>query len=393
MPDRREAFHRPLTLPGRLVRVLGAAEIISARGGLVQLQCIRSEHPGDEPRQGVGRMGIVLLAVPRSFGLPIDLAGMADLLVLRDPDPGVWAQLAADISDGVVRAAELVDDSDFDGSGSSMHEPGTLRLARSYERLAADLINAGWASVFGDGGEFVLSPPRRAPIREVTSEEFVELIDTTEPVSTPVDPVEVELADENLFGVFASNRLGGSSALLAMSGADRDSNLVALRNPAALGLERVDDNPWSISASPVSCSALGLSSGDEYDHSAWDGVADWETLSQLWATHDHRRSAYWLMVELNAVEIDPPVWLPAGQVFEQTAFTGRQTLATTAETVTLVSPQSRSTLLLPAYCLDSHLGSPTSDPMRATPLRSPLPRGSMQGQVWRQRVAARGGAL
>jgi hypothetical protein len=319
---------------------------------------------------------------------------MAHLLVLHEPDRRVWEWLAHDLSVGAVRAAELVAEFTVDKPGPSAHRTGTLTIDRSDDALASLLIDTGWTNVApGSSRELVLAPPKLSPAREVSRDEFRELIDTNEPISTRVNPREVSLTDEELFDLFSSNRLGGSSALLAMSGATPRSDSVELRNPAALGLKRVDREPWSIVAPPIVCSAVALSSGCDIDPGAWEGFAESETLGQLWASHDPGNADYWLMIELETGDVDPPVWLPAGQVFEQTTFTGRQTLATTADAGTLVSPGRRTTLLLPAYCLDQHLDSPASDPMRATPFSAPLPRGSMQGRVWQERIAALGGVL
>ncbi len=236
-------------------------------------------------------------------------------------------------------------------------------------------------------------PAESSPNRSVSLEEFGQLIEGDEPVSALVDPHEVSSDDEQLFGVFASHRLGGSSALLAMSGAGAaewmEDRRLELRNPAALALERVDRDPWSIVTPPVRSVVLGLDSGN--DAPSWARFEEPDAVSQLWETRDRDRADFWLMIELTAPEADPPVWMPAGQIFEQMSFTGRQTLATTAAAGTLVSPGRRSTLLLPAFCLDRHLGPPASDPMRATPLRSPLPQGATQRRVWWQTIAARGG--
>ncbi|MFM9499833.1 hypothetical protein ACKI1Q_40410 [Streptomyces galilaeus] len=264
------------------------------------------------------------------------------------------------------------------------------------EEIVSALLYHGWMRIASHEQQVMLAPPAESfPSRSVSGEDFGRLIESDEPVSTLVDPHEIRPDDEQqLFGVFAAHRLGGSSALLAMSGAgaasrSTEDRRVELRNPAALGLERVDRDPWSIVTSPVRCAVLGLESSD--DAPSWPLFMEPDAISQLWETRDCDRADFWLMIELTASEADPPVWMPAGQIFEQMSFTGRQTLATTAGAGTLVSPGRRSTLLLPAFCLDQHLGSPQRDPMRATPLRCPLPQGATQDRVWRQRIITRGG--
>jgi hypothetical protein len=332
----------------------------------------------------------LLVAVPDTFGYVASAAGTVELLV-RDPEPGVWRALAHDLNVGAALAAQLVPDLAVRESPRSGYRMGTLTVDYANEDVVGALFNAGWTSVDDISRRFVLTPPRPSPPRVVARDEFCDLIEGNESVATFVDPREVSLGDEGLFGVFAARQLGGSSALLALSGAKPDSSSVALLNPAALGLERVDHQPWSITASPVKCSVLALTSATREEPGAWESFADPEAVGQLWGTHSAGHADYWLTIELEALEVDPPVWLPAGQVFEQTRFTGRQTLAIRSDAGALVSPGRRATLLLPAYCLDRHLGSPMSDPMPATPFLAPLPSESMQQRVWQQRTAARGG--
>lgn len=339
-------------------------------------------------------MAVLVVAV-RQDGERTGVAGLTDLLVVRELGSDAWAHLAVDLRAGRVIGAAVTTESGSDAWQLVYAAPSGLLVDSAEEEIVCDLIDHGWTRITGHGQQVVLAPPTESsPNRSVPDEEFGQLIEGDEPVSTLVDPHEVSLDDEQLFGVFASHCLGGSSALLAMSGAGEASSRMEdrrleLRNPAALGLERVDRDPWSIITSPVRCVVLGLGSWD--DAPSWDSFVEPDAVSQLWETRSRDRADFWLMIELTASAVDPPVWLPAGQIFEQMSFTGRQTLATTAAAGTLVSPGRRSTLLLPAFCLDRHLGSPAGDPMRATPLRSPLPQGATQDQVWRQRIVARGG--
>ncbi|MFF4391140.1 hypothetical protein ACFY0G_30805 [Streptomyces sp. NPDC001552] len=339
-------------------------------------------------------MAVLVVAV-RPDGERTGVADLADVLIVRELGSETWARLAVDLRVGKVIGAAVTSESRSDAWQLVHAAHRGLLVDSAEEEIVSALIHHGWMRIASHKQQVVLVPPAESsPNRSVASEEFGQLIEGDEPVSTLVDPHEVSLDDEQLFGVFASHRLGGSSALLAMSGADvascrMEDRRLELRNPAALGLERVDRDPWSIVTPPVRCVVLGLASRD--DAPSWTLFAEPDAVSQLWETRDRNRADFWLMIELTASEVDPPVWMPAGQIFEQKSFTGRQTLATTAAAGTLVTPGRRSTLLLPAFCLDRHLGSPASDPMRVTPLRSPLPRGATQDRVWWQRIVARGG--
>lgn len=339
-------------------------------------------------------MAVLLVAV-RQDGERTGVADLADVFVVRELGSDTWARLAVDLRVGRVIGAAVTSESRSDAWQVVYAAPRGLLVDIAEEEIVSVLIDHGWTRITGHEQQVVLAPPAESsPNRSVPGEEFGQLIEGDEPVSTFVDPHEVSLDAEQLFGVFASHRLGGSSALLAMSGAGGASSRMEdprleLRNPAALDLERVDRDPWSIVTSPVRCVVLGLGSWDEAP--SWEPFVEPDAVSQLWETRDRDRADFWLMIQLTASEVDPPVWMPAGQIFEQMSFTGRQTLATTAAAGTLVSAGRRSTLLFPAFCLDRHLGSPAGDPMRATPLRSPLPQGATQDRVWWQRIVARGG--
>ncbi|MFD5836195.1 hypothetical protein ACFWHV_21885 [Streptomyces collinus] len=336
-------------------------------------------------------MAVLVVAV-RQDGTGV--ADLADVFVVRELGAETWARLAVDLRVGKVTGAAVTSESRSDAWQLVHAAHRGLLVDSTEEEILSALIYHGWMRIASHEQQVMLAPPAESfPNRSVSGKKFRQLIESDEPVSTLVDPHEVR-PDDELFGVFATNRMGGSSALLAMSGAGAagrrtEDCRLELRNPAALGLERVDRDPWSMVTPPVQCTARGLTSRD--DPLSWTLFAEPEAVSQLWETRDRDGADFWLMIELTASEADPPVWMPAGQIFEQMSFTGRQTLATTAAAGTLVSPGRRSTLLLPAFCLDRHLGSPTSDPMRATPLRSPLPRGATQERVWWQRIVAREG--
>lgn len=83
-----------------------------------------------------------------------------------------------------------------------------------------------------------------------------------------------------------------------MSGARSDSDSLALLNPAAPGLQRLDNMPLSIAASPIACSATALSFRSRIDHSAWDHFADSEAVRAV----RYRRGPF------HPDEMDSPRW-------------------------------------------------------------------------------------
>jgi hypothetical protein len=333
----------------------------------------------------------VLLAAPG----PEPAEGLRDADWDVDADPGTaeWLRLAAGLRDGRIAGAALVAQDDEEGRRLAISRPGALVVAADAERTVVKLRRLGW-DLQGDDGPLVLRPPGpgagviEAPMLDPGT--FAAVIGGLEPAATLVDARAVELDDDGLFGCFAAGRLGGANALLSLSGARADGpQELVLRNPAALGLERADARPSSLAGLArrglIACEARGLSRTD-----ALDGE-DEPLLAELWAASDrHTWTGYWLVLRLHAPRVDPPVWIPAGQVFEQRGRTGRQTLAAATGVGTVVAPGQAVSLLVPAVCLDPHLGSPAVDPMGVTPLRVPLPGVGLQDDVWRTRQAVRG---
>jgi len=319
------------------------------------------------------------------------LAALGGRLVVDDLGADTWPRLAVALQSGTISGAAVVHEFSDAALRLTGVRFGHLVVAPAERHVVEDLARQGWMSSDGVEDHLVFAPPGGpAAARAVSAEDFAEAIEGSAPQVTTVELRDVRLSDESLFGPFASTRLGGSAALLSLSGADVDDDRVGLRNPAALGLERVDHDERSIAthvqAQRVRYTAVGLSSQDAAVR--WEGFADPEAASGLWAAREPE-TPFWVMVEFAAPSVDPPVWLPAGQIFEQQTLTGRQTLATATGVGTVVSPGRLTALLLPAYCLDPHLGSPMGDPMGATPFRVPIAPGPTQEQVWWQRTAAR----
>jgi len=343
--------------------------------------------------KNVPAMGTLVLAVRREDFGRSGIFGVTEHVVVHHIGPDTWPRVATGLISGTIIGAAVVHEISIEELPSATERRGELFVFQSEAELVEVLEDQGWTVRDRWDTGVVLAPPD-APIAvtEISAEEFSRRIAEPEPLSTTVDPREVQLDDDRLFGMFASTGLGGSSALLALSGARPGELSVELRNPAALGLVRVDNDPRSVVAATgagiLHCKAIGLSGLDEPER--WDCFVDGEAMSVLWGSRGFNEERFSLMVELAAPDLDPPVWLPAGQIFEQLAFNGRQTLATCTGVNTVVSPGRLTAFLLPAFCLDQHLLSPTSDQMRATPFRMPISPGMTQEEAWSQRAAALG---
>jgi hypothetical protein len=316
--------------------------------------------------------------------------GGARFGVVDDPGVDDWSRLASELVDGTVVGAAYVRALSAQVLPRAAGRTGAVLVEPAAANVVGWLIEQGWA-IESDELWFVLLPPAAQP-RVVAAEDFAGLVDSAVPAVVHLPLADASPDDERLFGGLATTRAGGSCALLSLSGARPGDEAVLLHNPAALGLARVDNDARSLAAhattGAVRCTALGLSDADE--QAGLDRFDDVAACAELWDSRDRGRNQFWLILELVAPAVDPPVWVPAGQVFEQFGLNGRQTLATSTGLNTVVAPGRITTVLTPAFCLDAHLASPSADPMRATPLRVPLAPGATQEQVWRQRATARG---
>lgn len=200
-------------------------------------------------------------------------------------------------------------------------------------------------------------------------------------------PVNQPLADIGLFADLAASRQGGSSALMALSGAYGARETVLLRNPAALELD-VERNPESISylveTSIISVRAIGASFGMGPERFELDGFSDPVAVRDVWAL-DERRSGFAIVLQITAV-VDPVVAIPSGHIFEQATINGVQTLAISSATSIVIGEGMSVTRVVPAWCLNSDLSPPSGQGLRLTPLRARYPSGTDQGDVWRDRA-------
>lgn len=196
-----------------------------------------------------------------------------------------------------------------------------------------------------------------------------------------------DLADDTLFGEFASTRRGGSSALMALSGATPGEGSVVLRNPAGLDLD-ISSSSGSLSylaeRGAVSVSCVGASSDTSGSQLELDGFPDAEAARKHWLNQERRASGFWIIIQVQAL-VDPPVGIPPGHVFEQRSVNGVQTLAATTAQSYVVNPGPPLTAAIPAWCLNAKLGLPNGQQLRLTPLRARYTEDMSQADVWRDR--------
>lgn len=249
------------------------------------------------------------------------------------------------------------------------------------------LKHAGWLPEFRDG-YVVWRAPERSAVREVDAVEFARGLFGPDPLLTVVTG-EQPLDDYAVFGELSASRLGGSCALLALSGGHPGDQEVRLGNLAALALDRdTSSNSLSslTSSGAIKVSAVGASRETSRHSLVLDGFADIEAAEHAWdAAENASWGGYFLLIQVAAV-VDPRVGIPPGHIFEQLGMNGVQTLAVAspqAFTVTVGSPQ---TMVLPAWCLNQNLQAPSGQPVRATPLRARYDSRTSQGGVWTDRA-------
>jgi hypothetical protein len=344
---------------------------------------------------------LVVAPTPRK-SIELTELGETGYVVVGDADPTTMERLAVELRASSIEGAVLLTELRVDRFPLAREFPRHLVVDEPDEHLVDELGSLGWTQLDQFEGRVVLAPPAlSSTVRLVSRQEFAAGIDGSEPLATEIDVERVRLDDEALFGVFASSQLGGSCALLSLSGDGQASHgTLRLRNPAALGLERADSHPDSLSVrateGSVVYSAIGLSArgspeawSEREELEGWREFEDTAAARQLWDSPERTDRDYWVVLQLRAPTMDPPVWMPAGQIFEQQRRTGRQTLATTAPVGAVVTPGHPTTLAVPTFCLDPQLRGPAEDPMRLTPLRVRAHAGTTQGAAWQARHLAR----
>ena len=244
------------------------------------------------------------------------------------------------------------------------------------------LDEMGWAAeIFNE--LLVWAPP---PSRRQSHRRFAAEIAGSTPRSTTVR-VDHELADDSLFGEFASTRRGGSSALMALSGATPGEGAVMLRNPAGLDLD-VSSSRGSVSdlveQGVISVSCVGASWDTRDSELDLYGFPDADAARDYWLSLEKGAGGFWMVIQVQAL-VDPPVGIPPGHVFEQRSINGVQTLAVTTAQSFVVIPGPPLTAAVPAWCLNAKLAPPAGQQLRLTPFRVRYTEDMSQEDVWRDR--------
>lgn len=224
-------------------------------------------------------------------------------------------------------------------------------------------------------------------VRQVeTVIEFRESLHSDLPTAIDVSMSDGRVAEADLaslLGELADPRVGGAVALLMLSGATHASMSVRLRNPAALDLDWIDDER-SISCQQqlgaVVVRAIGLSNSSDVDTT---GFREPEELLRM-RSHLPTSWTYALMLEAEA-HLDPELFVPVGEVFEQSTVNSTQTLAASASASAVVTPGRLGRMVLPMWCLNASLSPPRGEPVQPTPLRARYSGVESQQDVWAER--------
>jgi hypothetical protein len=252
----------------------------------------------------------------------------------------------------------------------------------------------------------ILSPgnteEKRSQVQEVESpEEYERFLFSERPVFARLGMAALESprAWREWFGELAEPEIGGAVALLALSGARPDSSEILLRNPAALGLKVIRDDPSTLSTycrrKKLEVVAYGGSWGkfeqqtmafeQEFSRRRHHDYPMEEIMGQAHGEllHAHRSSQgtnYFILLGVEAID-DPEVVIPTGAIFEQSSLNGVQTLAAANPRKFQIDVGQFLPIALPAWCLNRSLSPPAGEPVRPTPLVYPGGGGG-QGAVW-----------
>ena len=309
-----------------------------------------------------------------------------EVRVVQDPTDDQLSSALALVSRGEVLSGALLEEL-----------PSADRRWLAYEffhKLVTDRrVNTGQLEALGWQANVrewytVWTPPAPA---DTARAEFAEGI--LDPTARAIEVrADQDLDDTDLFGPLAWSQLGGSCALMALSGARPGREVVLLRNPAGLDLELLtstDSLAYLAARGAISVSTLGASS--DTDASAFDleDFSDPDAVRSVWNATD-RPGGFWLVSQL-AAPVNPPVGIPPGHIFEHRTVTGIQTLAAATAKSVVVGVGPPVTLVIPAWCLNQDLAPPSGQQVRPTALRARYSANTSQADVWdhRRRVLAR----
>lgn len=244
-----------------------------------------------------------------------------------------------------------------------------------------------------------------------TTAEYRASLDTSRPtlITAPAEQITSRMRD--WFGDLADDRVGGAIAVLAMSGVRRSRSTqsqIVLRNPAALGLQRVTGRTTlatHVRTGTISARAWGTSSDDPTRGRrrlrVWRSRSRVRTreearslTAELAAARHMTGARYGVLLELTAVT-DAELLIGTGLVFEQEELNGVQNLAIAAGAIKQVEAGRPVTTALAAWCLNRLLIPPSGQSVRPTALVLPLAAGADQDAVWtiaERSLASFGGA-
>jgi hypothetical protein len=357
---------------------------------------------------GDGRRSGLLAPNPRSSIEPVFL-----LLSMNhnDPPPAVvrtWRLLdwehspvvyaLADPTDYQVTAAlEMIGRREVDAGALLDELPPPDRRWLAYEFRNKVVTNLGidtrriealgWLAQILDDFTVWSPPPSDHAQREEFAADILRTDSRTIEVST-----RHALNDIGLFGEFASNRRGGSSALMALSGASPLRETVLLRNPYALDLDVLRDADSLsnfVEQGVLSVRAVGASSGTDAEQFDLEDFPDPLAVREAWSGTD-QQAQFSIVLQVAAL-VDPTVAIPPGHIFEQQTVNGVQTLAVATPVSLVVGIGPPVTCVIPAWCLNQAFASPAGQQIAPTPLRARYSAATSQHDVWsdRARVAAR----
>jgi hypothetical protein len=335
----------------------------------------------------------LLLSIGSDVAAPAAISGWSrldwehglEVRVVQDPTDDQLSSALALVSHGEVHSGALLEEL-----------PRADRRWLAYEfrhgLVTGMSVDTGWLEALGWRGDVrdwytVWTPPTRADARR--TEFAAGILDST--AQTIEVRADQDLDDTDLFGPLASSRMGGSCALMALSGARPGRESLLLRTPAALDLELLtgaDSLAYLAAHAAISVSVLGASS--HTDASAFDleGFSDPDAVRRVWNATD-RPGGFWLVSQF-AAPVDPLVDISPGHIFEHRTVTGIQTLAAATAKSVVVSAGQPITLVIPAWCLNEDLGPPNGQQIRPTALRAHYSANTSQDDVWdhRRRVLA-----
>jgi hypothetical protein len=311
-------------------------------------------------------------------------------IVIRLDDPSIdtVVEVARSVAGGqAISAAWCVHPLSRDRLWMASEWRGRLAVEHGLDQVQS-LERLGWRRVSVSDLFLILAPEREHPASEdpvLSAPTFRSGLRGREPLVIRVQLHDSLANDEELFGDLVPAALGGSSALLVLSGARPGASTVGLRNLGSLELTWLDGDDTMTDHrrhGTVKCRAVGLSKSTAPSFAAF---ANPTAMAEAWEHRFDPAWSYWVLVELSAL-VDPPVWIPVGQVFGQRAVNGIQTLAVAVSTRVTVTPGQLVPLALPVWCLNKDLSAPDGEPVDPTPLLTRYQEGTSQRQVWEDRT-------